>query len=64
MEQIPFLAHQEENTFYSFRTRRDILLQEDSAWTLPEPVQHTLQPRARILTASGFSFNEAPAVGL
>lgn len=43
------------------------LLQKDSAWTLPEPVQHILAiiySPAFILTASGFSSNKTPAVWL
>lgn len=68
-EQIPILTHQEVNTLsYSFCMHRDMLRSEqDSAWTLPEAVQHTLailHSPASILTASGFSCNEAPAVGL
>lgn len=49
MEQIPVLAHQEENTSLcavSMHTEislgQNSLLREDSTWTLPEPVQHTL----------------------
>lgn len=73
MEQIPILAHQEENTSYSFRTHRYIFRSEQplargqsldfARATTTHPNNH-LQPRAHNLAASGFSFNEAPAIGL
>lgn len=59
--------------FYSFCTHRDIFRSEqplargqclDFARPSTTHPNNHLQPCAHILAASGFSFNEAPAVGL